>query len=450
MTPAADGASLPSSRRFAVGLALVAIAAVAIRIAFILIVAPAVPRIGDANAYHLLAENLAHGRGYIRPFDRQLLGLTRPTAEYPPLFPALLAIPSFLGLHSVESQRLFLAFVGGGTVVLIGLLGRRVASPAVGLVAAALAACSPMLFLSEGILMAEALDVFLVTAVLLLAYRALDQPTVLRFVALGFVIGLATLTRAESILLGVVLVVPMCVRMRTLARSQRVGRVAATLAVALIVVTPWTVRNALRFHAFVPVSNNVATLVDGANCDATYSGSELGLWRGTFPDASTPVARPQALACFEGFATSDPHFDEAKAASEHRHDGLQYARTHAGELPKVMAVRILRTWGVYSTGQQVNFESLEGRPRHWEWAGTIFDWILFPLAATGIVVLARRRVPVWPLVATVVTATVVAALTYGQQRFRIAAEPTILVGAAVAIVAAVQRLVDRRIPEPAG
>ena len=97
MTPAADGAPLPSLRRFALGLALIAIAAVAIRIAFVLIVDPKVPRIGDANAYHLLAENLAHGRGYIRPFDRQLLGITRPTAEYPPLFPALLAIPSFLG-----------------------------------------------------------------------------------------------------------------------------------------------------------------------------------------------------------------------------------------------------------------------------------------------------------------------------------------------------------------
>ena len=114
-----------------------------------------------------------------------------------------------------------------------------------------------------------------------------------------------------------------------------------------------------------------------------------------------------------------------------------------------MAVRVLRTWGVYAPGQQVNFESLEGRPRHWEWAGTIFDWILFPLAVIGIVLLARRRVPIWPLVATAVTATIVAALTYGQQRFRIAAEPTILVGAAVAIVAVVRRIVERRIPASA-
>ena len=438
MTPADHGDSSPS-RDFTLGLALIAVAAVAIRVAFVLIVDPKVPRIGDANAYHLLAENLARGRGYIRPFDRQL-GLTRPTAEYPPLFPALLAIPSRLGAHSVEGQRLFLAFVGGGTVALIGLLGRRVASPAVGLVAAALAACSPMLFLSEGILMAEALDVFLVTVVLLLAYRAIAAPTTIRFVALGVAIGLATLTRAEGILLGILLVVPMCIRAPALTRSQRVGRAAAALGVALLVVTPWTVRNALRFHTFVPVSNNIASLVDGANCDATYGGSELGLWRGTFADPSAPRTAPQADACFEGFSITDPHFDEADAASRHRRDGLQYARSHAGALPKVMAVRILRTWGVYAPGQQVNFETLEGRPRHWQWAGTILDWILIPLAVAGLVLLARRQRPIWPLVATVVAATIVAALTYGQQRFRIAAEPTILVGAAVAIVATVRRL----------
>src|SRR4051812_48356202 len=147
-----------SRLRFALALVAIAVVALSIRIAFVVIVDPSVPKIGDASAYHLLAEHLAHGDGYIRPFDELLLHRTRPTAEYPPLFPALLAVPARLGLHSVESQRLFLAFVGTGTVVLIGLLGRRVGGAGVGgagvggatvgIVAAAIAACSPMLFQS--------------------------------------------------------------------------------------------------------------------------------------------------------------------------------------------------------------------------------------------------------------------------------------------------------------
>src|SRR4029078_8076204 len=116
--------------RFEIALVAGALAALAIRIVFVVVVAPTVPKLGDANAYHLLAEQLARGDGYIRPFDNLLLHLQRPTAEYPPLFPLLLAVPARVGMHSVEQQRIVLAFVGAGTVVLVGVLGRRVASGA--------------------------------------------------------------------------------------------------------------------------------------------------------------------------------------------------------------------------------------------------------------------------------------------------------------------------------
>ncbi len=340
-----------SSRQFAIGLAFIALAALAIRIAFIVVVSPRVPTLGDASAYHLLAEHLAHGDGYIRPFDNLLLHVQRPTAEYPPLFPLLLALPARLGAHSVEQQRIFMAFVGSGTVALVGCLGRRVASPGAGLIAAALAAVYPMLFLSEATLMAESLYVALVTAMLLLAYRAYDDPKPGRFVALGAVIGCATLTRAEGLLLGIVVTVPLVLLLRGLTARQRAVRIVVGLGVAILVVAPWTIRNAVRFHAFVPVSNNVATLVAGANCDATYGGTELGLWRETFSGnepAGVTAPRSQAQACFAGFDIADPHFDEAKAASADTRAGLGYARHHLGALPKVATVRVLRTWGLYA------------------------------------------------------------------------------------------------------
>ena len=325
--------------------------------------------------------------------------------------------------------------MGAGTVALVGLLGRRVASEAVGLSAAALAAVYPMLFLSESTLMAESLYVGLVTLILLGAYRAYDDPKPARFVALGAAVGFATLTRAEGILLGVVVAVPLGLFLRGLTSRERLARVAITLGVAVAIIAPWTIRNALRFHTFVPVSNNVATLIDGANCDATYNGAQLGLWRETFSQFGNAArSRPQAQACFEGFDIADPHFDEAKASNADTRAGLGYARRHLGSLPKVAAVRVLRTWGVYAPSQQVSFESLEGRPRAWQMRGTMMYWLLAPLAIIGAVVLRRRRRLLWPLAATAVTVTLVAASTYGQQRFRIAAEPAILVLAAVAIV----------------
>jgi 4-amino-4-deoxy-L-arabinose transferase-like glycosyltransferase len=424
----------PDTKRFALALGAIALVALGIRIAFVVVVAPKVPALGDASAYHLLAERLARGGGYIRPFDKLLLHLEHPTAEYPPLFPLLLAVPARMGLHSVDQQRIFLAFVGAGTVVLVGLLGRRVASGTIGLVAAALAAVYPMLFLTEATLMSESLYVLLVTLVVLCAYRAYDDPKPVRFVVLGLAVGAATLTRAEGALLGAVVAVGLGVVIRNVTARERVMRVALALGVAIVVTVPWTIRNAVRFHAFVPVSTNAATLVDGANCDATYGGSQLGLWRESFStlgDAARGL--PQAQACFEGFDIRDRHFDEVAVANKHLRAGAGYAGHHLGSLPKVAVVRVLRTWGVYAPGQQVSFESLEGRPRAWQMRGTVLYWLLAPLAVVGTVLLRRRKRLLFPLAATAATVTIGAALTYGQQRFRIAAEPAILVLAAVTL-----------------
>jgi 4-amino-4-deoxy-L-arabinose transferase-like glycosyltransferase len=426
--------------RFAVGLAAIALVALAIRIGFVVIVSPTVPRLGDANAYHLLARQLADGQGYIRPFDHLLLHLKRPTAEYPPLFPLVLSAATRIGLHTVDRQRIFLCFVGAGTVTLVGLLGRRVAGGAVGLTAAALAAVYPMLFLSEATLMSESLYVALVTLVLLCAYRAYDDPKTAQFVVLGAAIGAAALVRAEGLLLGAVVTASVGLALRGLPSRERVARIVVALGVAVALLVPWTIRNAVKFHAFVPVSNNAATLVDGANCDVTYGGPQLGLWRETFSSGNTLRVLPQRQACFEGFPISDPHFDEAKASSKDLRAGASYALHHAGSLPKVAVVRILRAWGVYSPGQQVSFESLEGRPRAWQMRGTVMYWFLAPLAIVGAFLLRRRRRLIAPLVATAVTVTIGAALTYGQQRFRIAAEPAILVLAAVPLVHAVRAL----------
>lgn len=447
-----DASRLTNSRNRAFLIALAAIAggALVVRVVFVLVVDPRLPDPGDATAYHLLANNLADGHEYIRPFDFRILHVARPTAEYPPLFPALLAVPSFFGAKSVDAQRLFLCFVGAGTVALIGALARRVGGPVAGLIAAAIAAVYPMLFLSEAVLFAESLYVMLTTGMLLLAYRAGDAPSPLRFAMLGLVIGLSALTRAEGLLFAVVLVIPLALTIHSLATKRRFLLAGTAVGVAVLTVLPWTIRNVVQLHAFVPISNNIGTAVDGANCDLAYSGTQIGLWRETFSQLGAEARRrSQSEACFEGFDIRRRDFDEADVAGFHRRSGVTYAREHLSRVPLVLAVRELRTWGLYAPRQQIEFESLEGRPRRWQAVGTVMYWVLLPLAVMGAVVLVRRRARVWPLLSTAVVVSVTTALTYGQQRFRAAAEPAIVVLAAVTL-AAVSRaiLAARRRPRP--
>jgi 4-amino-4-deoxy-L-arabinose transferase-like glycosyltransferase len=99
-------------------LAIVALAAVAIRTAATLRHRD-YPVIGDALTFHLEGGHLAHGEGFRRIFEDV------PTAEHPPLFIVLLAAFTLFGGGGILAQQLLLGLVGAGTVVLIGLLGRR-------------------------------------------------------------------------------------------------------------------------------------------------------------------------------------------------------------------------------------------------------------------------------------------------------------------------------------
>ena len=422
---------LRAPRGFPAWLLLIALGGLLVRIAYLVLVHPDVPRVSAASAYHLLANNLADGRGFIRPFDFSKFGFEHVTAEYPPLFPAVLSVWSWFGGRSVDAQRVLTCFIGTGTVALIGLLGRRVRGETVGLVAAGLAAVYPMLFQADGVLMAETLFVLLVTAALLLAYRAADEPSPRRFAALGVVLGLAALTRAEGLVLAVVLIVPLTYGLRALATKRRLTLAAVGIGTALLVVAPWTIRNTIEFDRFVPVANNIGTAIDGANCRLVYSGDQIGLWRSTF-GVKDPSIGPDE--CFEGFDIGARGFDEAAASVKHRDDGLDYARDHLERVPVVAAARVLRAFGLFRVSQQIDVESFEGRSRTWQWLGLVMWWLLLPFAIGGLVLMRRARERIWPLVSTVVAATISIVLTYGNQRFRIAAEPAVLVLAAVAIV----------------
>ncbi len=103
-------------------------------------------------------------------------------------------------------------------------------------------------------------------------------------------------------------------------------------------------------------------------------------------------------------------------------------------LPLVVAVRELRVLGLYHPLAQTRLEAIETRSYRFQvvaWA----CWLpVMALGTLGMVRLVRMRRPVWPLLAVLVALFVTVALSHGNQRFRTAAEPLMLVAAAAAIV----------------
>ena len=381
----------------------VAALALAVRLAFALGVDPEVPPLGDARNYHLMGRALADGHGYVRAFDLAFRGVEIPTAEFPPLFPGVLAALTEVGAGSGAAQRVALALAGAVTAALTALLGRRVGGPVVGALAGTAVALHPLLVQLDGMPMAEAVVVPLVLGVLLTVER--------RPLAAGALVGLATLARSEALLLVPLLVAPVAWRRRSWRHVASAGLACA------VVLAPWTVRNWQTFDAFVPTSHNLGTAIAGANCDETYGGERLGAW------------------VFECVHTRgiDGLDDEAAQSRNYREKGLDYATDHAGEWPEVVGSRLLRTWSLWpDDGAQLDAAEDEGRVRGWELAATWLDRLLLPLAVAGAIYAGRTSRSL--LLAVPAAVCVATMATYGNPRFRASAVPVMAVLAAVAVV----------------
>jgi 4-amino-4-deoxy-L-arabinose transferase-like glycosyltransferase len=401
----------------------------------------------DATAYHLLGRELAARHAYERPFDRVILGVHRPTAEYPPLFPTVLALADGAGIDSIAAQQIVVGTLGAiATALAAGLFARSLRAPPAAVALAALAtAVHPALLQAHALLMTEGIFAALATLALVAALHAARQPVALRLATTGALLGLAALTRGEGIVWVAAIAFAIAVGQPRASIARRAAAAAVVVAVAAAVVAPWTIRNHARFGELVPVSNNLGTVLDGANCELTYSGPTLGAWRSTFsPTADAPGDRD--TPCFEGFRIEDPAFSETAAAARARREGIDYAFDHAGDWPKVVVARLGRTFGAFRPGQQIDLEVLEGRVHGWQRGATVLWWVTAPLAIAGVAYLARARrrpavaVAAAPWLAAIATTVV----SYGNQRFRAGLDPAAIVLAVLAIAAVARKRATSR------
>jgi len=190
-----------------------------------------------------------------------------------------------------------------------------------------------------------------------------------------------------------------------------------------VVIAPWLVRNWITFNQPTGISTNEGGLFAGANCNSAYYTKLIGTW-----------------ACFP---KNDPAWGENEAViSGHlRQRALDYATDHAGRVPAVVGVRVLRVWDVWSPVDASRLEaSIADRQIDAQRAAMVSLYVLIPFAVAGAVALRRRGEPLGILIAPIVSVTLVAALSYGSTRFRVAAEPSIVVLASVGMAAAWRRV----------
>ena len=420
-------------RWFRYALPCVVAAGLALRVAYVFKYRLDFDPHGDAFFYHAGANLLADGKGFISPFYVPL-GLHRAAAEHPPLYIIFLAIPSVLGMKSVLTHLLWSCLLGSATVWVIGLLGRAVAGPRAGIIAAVLAATYPNLWAPDGMLQAETLSMFAATVTLLLAYQYWRQPSGRRLVLVGAACAFGALARSELIFLVPLLVVPLVCLTRDRSWQTRLCWLGASVLASAVVLAPWTIYNSTRFVHPVLLSAQFAPLLASANCDSTYYGPLQGYF---------DIQCAAAIGKKAGLTLAD---DESQEDVVYQRAAIDYVRGHLGRLPVVEEVRLRRIVGLYKTGLYVRADAyIEGRSPVWiSWAALYSFWSLAVLSVAGAFALRRRspahyrhRIPVYPLLAPIVVVFLTVVITYASTRFRTTAEPSFVVLAAVAIDAAI-------------
>jgi 4-amino-4-deoxy-L-arabinose transferase-like glycosyltransferase len=415
-SPAGRWLARASSRRWSPHLALFGLA-LALRGAWVLAVVRKGMAFNDSIVYHTTALSLRSGHGYT-PFTGG------PTARWPPGYSTLLG-----GLYwSIEAKpivgELANAVIGAVTVVLLMLAVERAVDRTTAIVAGTILAVLPGPILWTDVIVSETLYTALFVAMLLVCVRA--RPTWRWTLAIGVVIGMAALVRGEALTWALL---PVVLWWREIPRRQLAKRFGAIVATVIVLLAPWTIRNAVVMDAFVPIATNASQTM--------WSGHHAGATGGqTYPSAEFGKR-------YDGLGVAQR---ELQSSRDLRNEAIEYMATHPVRELELIPLKLIHLnrgdsyaldWVNDPSGDQVPPLSQIAVER----IGVIADAGYFGLLALtllGIVLLGRRfwSLPIGRVIATsfVTMLFLYGFLYYGNYRYRLPYEPMMVVVAASLLV----------------
>jgi 4-amino-4-deoxy-L-arabinose transferase-like glycosyltransferase len=381
--------------------------------------------LGDQPEYHASGMLFTDGKPF---WGLAPLGYAHESLWKAPLYGAWVGVVyTVLGNDPVRVE-VVQGLIGGLTILLTWLLARRLFGRGVAIAAAAIVTVYPLAWQFGAELFPEALAVPLVTFTLWLFLAR--EPTGRRAAAVGAAMGVNLLLRPTSIALFAAILVAFLV-----AAGWRRGilMTALSVAVAALVVAPWTIRNAVVADAFVPISVQDAAIHGTFNETSASDPTQPYAWR-----AITPFTL-QLLR-------ERPRPDEIELRRRLYDEGLEYVRDHPSSVPKAFFWNgITRFWDVRRPSHVLDEAQADGRRRKLTGAGLVMYWVLLPLAIFGLWRLRRRREIVLPVLALALASSAVYTIDSGT-RYRAPLEPLIVILACTPFAARLDRYAGRVLP----
>lgn len=192
-------------------------------------------------------------------------------------FPGIFPHPEY-----VLAGRLLSTAFGMATIVFVYMLGARLGSRRLGLIAAALAALTPDLVVHSHYATADSIMVSLSTLAIYLLVRAYDSwstNSAWPYVAAGFVCGLATAAKMQGALLIVPLLLVPLLRVRSLDEvlSGRVVGGVLAMAAGFLLVTPFAILDTPKYLEFASLVLRIYAQVGHETQMTTWSW-QLDTW----------------------------------------------------------------------------------------------------------------------------------------------------------------------------
>ncbi len=245
-------------------------------------------------------------------------------------------------------------------------------------------------------------------------------PTWRRAVGFGVLCGVGLLVRPTSEVLILCAVAAWCV---AAGWRRGLGLTAVATLTAVLVVAPWTIRNAIVLHGFVPISMQDAALYGTFNSQAAHDPVNPYAWRDLPPNVA-PLFNPRHP------------LSDVVLRSRLIHAGTSYISKHPTALFSAFFWNGLsRLWDVRRRSHSLAEVPFEGRSRFVTNLGLDCYLVLLPLALVGLW-RARRRSSLLLGVAALALAMSVVFTVEGGTRYRAPIEPLIVVLACAGVLGA--------------
>jgi MYXO-CTERM domain-containing protein len=256
-------------------------------------------------------------------------------------------------------------------------------------------------------------------------------------IAAGVLAGLTVLTRANAL----VLLLPFSLAVWTVRprfSPRALAAPALLVAIALVTVSPWTIRNAVVFDRFIPVSTQLGSALAGTyNDQARLDKENPASWRSIshLPEYRSLYARMSQIP-------------EPVVEDELRRRSKAYIREHPGYVGKVALWTSLRMLDLGGLDWSRHTASTISVGPGWANAGVICFWVFALLALAGAFTKRARRTPFFVWLIPLLLYLSVVFLVVETPRYRTGIDPFIVMLAALALRRALPAAGDREPPPP--